>query len=146
VQALILEAPHVFVEDISIESIVAAVEKYEQQDLRERLERYHGDNVECAFRGWSGIWLDPAFRDWNIEQFLPAVNVPIQLIQCEDDPYGTVGQLDAVTRSSNGDVSLIILPNCGHRPHRHQPDQTLEAVASFIRTHVPADLRAHLEP
>jgi len=135
VQGLILEAPHVFVEDVSIQSISAAKENYEQEDLRERLERYHGDNVDCAFRGWSDIWLNPAFRAWNIEEFLPRISVPLLLIQCEDDPYGTVRQLDAISHSCQGDVSLIILPNCGHGPHRYQPDQTLEAVVSFIRTH-----------
>jgi pimeloyl-ACP methyl ester carboxylesterase len=136
VQALILEAPHVFVEDVSTQSVAVAVEKYEQLDLRERLERYHGKNVECAFRGWSEIWLNPAFRSWNIEEFLAQITVPVMLVQCEDDPYGTSLQLDAIARGCNGDVSLIILPNCGHRPHRHQPDRTLEAVTNFIRTHV----------
>jgi len=132
VRALILEAPHVFVEDISITSVAASVEKYEHDDLRSRLERYHGDNVDGAFRGWSEIWLHPAFRSWNIEQYLPQIDAPVLLIQGEDDPYGTTRQLDAISRGCKGEVSLIILPNCGHRPHRDHPDQLLEALASFL--------------
>jgi pimeloyl-ACP methyl ester carboxylesterase len=139
VKALILEAPHVFVEDISISSITAAVQNYEQGSLRSSLERYHGGNTECAFRGWSGVWLNPAFRGWNIEEYLPQIRVPVLLLQGEQDEYGTLHQPEKITSSSSGDVSLIILPHCGHSPHRDKPDQTLEAVASFIRTHVTFD-------
>jgi pimeloyl-ACP methyl ester carboxylesterase len=136
VEALILEAPHAFVEDISVASIATAVQNYEQGSLRASLERYHGDNVECAFRGWSGVWLNPAFRSWNIEGYLPQIDIPILLLQGEQDQYGTQHQLHAIARSCKSDVSLIMLPHCGHSPHRDHPDQTLAAVASFTRTHV----------
>jgi len=67
VKALVLEAPHVFVEDVSVESIAGMRAAYESSDLRAKLARFHGDNVDVAFRGWNDVWLNPDFRAWNIE-------------------------------------------------------------------------------
>lgn len=129
---LILEAPHVFVEDISVRSIAAAAEAYRTTDLRERLRRQHGDNVDGAFWGWNRAWLDPGFRAWNIEEYLPRVRVPSLVIQGAEDPYGTLAQVDAIETKSGGPVSRLVLPSCGHSPHRDQPEATIEAVARFV--------------
>src|ERR1700677_4420326 len=51
VVGLVLEAPHVFVEEVSVQSIAAAAEAYRTTDLRDRLSRQHGDNVDGACRG-----------------------------------------------------------------------------------------------
>jgi len=134
VLGLVLEAPHVFVEDVSVQSIAAAAEAYRATDLRARLSRQHGDNVDGAFRGWNGAWLDPGFRAWNIEEYLPRVKVPSLVIQGEDDPYGTLAQVDAIETRSGGPVSRLVLPSCGHAPHKDQPEATIEAVARFVRS------------
>jgi pimeloyl-ACP methyl ester carboxylesterase len=131
VRALVLEAPHVFVEDISIAGIEAAREAYGTTDLPNRLARYHED-VESAFRGWNDIWLAPAFRAWNIEEYLPGVRCPVLAIQGEDDQYGTLAQLAAVERGVAGPFEKLVLANCGHSPHRDQEQAVLEAMAEFI--------------
>jgi pimeloyl-ACP methyl ester carboxylesterase len=133
VQALILEAPHVFVEDVSVRSIARAAESYAQGDLRRALERHHGDNVDVAFWGWNRAWLDPGFRSWSIEEYLPRVQCPTLVIQGEDDEYGTLAQLDAIEASSRGPVRRRVFPACGHSPHRAEPDATLAAMADFLR-------------
>ena len=132
--AVVLEAPHVFVEDVSIASIAKAREAFETGDLRARLAKYHGANVDGAFRGWNDAWLDPAFRRWNIERFLPAIAVPVLVIQGEDDPYGTRAQVDAITRQVAGRSEALLLPRCGHTPHREQPAATQDAMVSFLRS------------
>jgi pimeloyl-ACP methyl ester carboxylesterase len=132
VRALVLEAPHVFVEDVSVASIARAREAYEQGDLRARLGRYHGANVDVAFRGWNDAWLDPRFRAWNLEAYLPDVRVPVLVIQGEDDPYGTRAQVDAIARQVAGPVAVELLPRCGHAPHRDAPEIVLERVARFV--------------
>ena len=132
VRGLILEAPHVFVEDISVESIARAAENYRSGDLKRRLERHHGENVECAFWGWNNVWLDLAFRSWNIEEYLPNISVPVLVIQGEDDEYGTLRQVEAIARGCRGPVQSVILPACGHSPHRDRPDRTLREIVSFI--------------
>ncbi len=131
VRGLILEAPHVFVEDVTVTSIAAAKEAYATTDLRARLARYH-DDVDGAFGGWNDIWLDPAFRAWNIEASLPRVDCPTLVIQGADDEYGTSAQLDAIARQTAGPVETLLLPDCKHSPHRDQPNATLAAMALFV--------------
>jgi pimeloyl-ACP methyl ester carboxylesterase len=129
---LILEAPHVFVEDISIESIAKARNAYQTTDLARKLGRYHA-HVDEAFWGWNDIWLDPRFRSWNIEEYLPAIRCPVLVIQGEDDEYGTVRQVDAI-RARIPQAEALLLPHCGHAPHRDQPEATLERMAKFIES------------
>ena len=57
VRGVVALAPHVFVEDISVENIAAAKSAYEGTDLRARLARYH-DDMDGVFWGWNNIWLD----------------------------------------------------------------------------------------
>src|SRR5262245_55997762 len=94
VRGLVLLAPHFFVEDVSVRSIAEAKTAYEQADLRDRLARYHGDNVDNAFWGWNRAWLDPAFRAWRIDDAVAHVRVPMLIIQGKDDQYGTAAQLE----------------------------------------------------
>jgi pimeloyl-ACP methyl ester carboxylesterase len=132
VRALVLEAPHVFVEDCSIESITRMRDAYATTDLRARLRRHHGDNVDAAFRGWNDVWLDPEFRAWDIEEYLPGVTCPVLVIQGEDDEYGTWRQVDAIASHVSGAVETHLLTRCGHSPHRDQRDRVLDLVSTFV--------------
>lgn len=136
VTGLILMAPHVFVEDVCITSIEAAKHTYETTDLRERLQRHHAD-PDSTFRGWNDVWLNPDFRRWNIEEYLPAIACPILAIQGENDEYGTIEQIERIARGAR-DVELLKLPACRHSPHRDQPHAVLDAVARFV-----GELRVH---
>ncbi len=137
VSALILEAPHVFVEDLSVRSIAAAREAYETTDLRAKLARHHAD-VDGAFYGWNDVWLDPRFRDWNIEAYAARVRVPMLLIQGEDDEYGTWAQLEAIARA-NPRAQTLLIAGAGHSPHRDAAQLVLDRVAAFL--HAPPTAR-----
>ena len=128
--AVMVMAPHVMVEDISVRSIEQAREVYRSTDLRQRLAKYHED-PDSAFRGWNDIWLDPAFRDWNIEEYLPRTDCPVLAIQGEDDEYGTMEQIERIGRQAR-DVELVKLADCRHSPHKDQPRAVIDAVAEFI--------------
>ena len=130
VAGVVLMAPHVLVEDVSIQSIAAAKIAYEKTDLRAKLARYHAD-VDSAFRGWNDIWLHPDFRRWNIEEYLPGIACPVLAIQGEDDEYGTMDQLVRIERQVP-DVDLLELADCRHSPHRDQPAAVIEAVTRFV--------------
>jgi pimeloyl-ACP methyl ester carboxylesterase len=132
VRGLVLEAPHVFVEEFGLRSITAIRKLYEATDLAKKLARYH-DHVDDTFRGWNDIWLDPQFRAWNIEEYLAPITCPILIIQGENDEYGTLAQVEAIQRRVAGTQTLI-LPDCGHSPHRDQTSLTLEAIAKFMAT------------
>jgi pimeloyl-ACP methyl ester carboxylesterase len=130
-RAIVALAPHVFVEELSVASIARAKSVYDTSDLRDRLAHYHGD-VDSAFRGWNDIWLAAAFRNWNIEPYLPTIGCPLLLIQGRDDEYGTLAQLDAIERQVGGRVERVELAACGHSPQRDQPDSTLAAIERFV--------------
>jgi pimeloyl-ACP methyl ester carboxylesterase len=136
VAGLVAVAPHVFVEDVSVASIEAARVAYAGTDLPQRLARYHAD-AGSAFHGWNDIWLDPAFRAWNIEDSLRRIRCPVLAVQGEDDEYGTMAQIDAIARVVP-QARLLKLPSCGHSPHRDQPAALTEAVVAFMREQRPA--------
>jgi len=131
VAGAIAMAPHVMVEDISITSIAAAREAYRTTDLRERLARYHED-VDGAFWGWNEIWLNPAFRAWNIEEFLPRIECPVLAIQGLRDEYGTLEQIERIARHVSR-FERLTLETCRHSPHRDRPKEVLEAVTQWLK-------------
>ncbi len=133
---LLLEAPHVFCEDLSVASIALARDAYLHGDFRARLERYHGTNVDWAFWGWNRAWLDPAFRQWNIEASLPTIRVPVLVMQGADDEYGTLAQVDAIARQCGGPVETSVLEKCGHSPHKDQRELTPDRMTTFIQKHL----------
>lgn len=134
VRALALEAPHVFVEPLSIASIAAIRERYAAQDgrLRARLAAHHAD-VDGMFYGWNDVWLSPTFRPWTIESELPTVRCPVLVVQGVDDEYGTAAQVRAIERLVAGPVQVELIQKCGHSPHRDQPTVVLDRLTTFMR-------------
>jgi len=141
-RALILEAPHVFVEDLSVASISQANVSYQTTDLPKKLGRYHA-HVDETFWGWNDIWLDPQFRSWNIEGYLPAVRCPILCIQGEEDEYGTIAQVKAIEACVPA-TEILMLPKCKHSPHRDQAEATLEKMVDFVARMQGSDVSANL--
>jgi pimeloyl-ACP methyl ester carboxylesterase len=132
VRGLVLEAPHVFVEDLSVESIARAKSFYETTDLRTRLACHHED-VDRTFYGWNDIWLDPRFRDWNIRASLHGIRAPMFLLQGVQDEYGTIAQLEAIREGARfARTDMMYLADCGHAPHRDRPELVLGAIAAFV--------------
>jgi pimeloyl-ACP methyl ester carboxylesterase len=134
--ALVLIAPHVFVEDVSVDSIARAAEAYRTGDLRERLARHHAD-VDGAFWGWNDAWLDPAFRAWNLERYLPAIRAPVLVVQGDADEYGTLAQVDTIARQVGGPCEVALIAGAGHAPHRSAPVEVHARIAAFVRTVTP---------
>ncbi len=132
--ALVLEAPHVFVEDRTVAGIEAAVELYRRGGLRERLLRFHGANTDALFSAWAETWLMPSFRAWNCEDCLSRITCPVLVIQGEDDEYGSPAQLDRIKAQASGPVETVLLPRCAHEPHREHEETTLAIMARFIAT------------
>jgi pimeloyl-ACP methyl ester carboxylesterase len=130
IRGLVLIAPHFVVEDISVGSIAGIKQAYETTDLRSKLKRWHSD-VDNAFYGWNGAWLDPAFRDWDISEYLAYIRVPVALLQGVDDEYGTIRQVEIAQEECYCPVDVTIIPGAGHSPHREAPGATLEAIAEF---------------
>ncbi len=133
VRGLVLVAPHFFVEDVALGAIAAAKTAYESGDLKARLAKFHGDNVDVAFWGWNRAWLDPGFRSWRVDDHVAHIRVPMLIIQGEDDPYGTPAQIALAENEAYCPVEAVMLPGCGHSPHLDRPEETLEIIAGFVR-------------
>ena len=133
----IVLAPHILVEDLSVASIAKAKIAYETTDLKQRLAKYH-DDPDSAFWGWNRIWLHPPFKQWSIEDEIASIACPLLAVQGLDDEYGTLEQIRGIARRVP-QSELLELPQCGHSPHKDQPQAVIEAVARFIRSHTTGD-------
>lgn len=131
VTGLVVLAPHVLVEESGLVAIRAAREAFGSGDLRARLARRHRD-PDAAFRGWNDVWLDPAFRAWDLRPELPAVRCPVLAVQGTADPYGTLVHVEAVRDLTAGPVELLVLDG-GHSPHLEEPERVDAAVVGFLR-------------
>jgi pimeloyl-ACP methyl ester carboxylesterase len=129
----IVVAPHILVEDIAISSIEQAREAYLQGDLRQRLARHHAD-VDSAFWGWNGIWLNPVFRAWKITEAIREIRAPLLAVQGLDDEYGTLLQIRGI-QARVPQTQLLELADCGHSPHRDQAQALIAASTAFIQQH-----------
>jgi pimeloyl-ACP methyl ester carboxylesterase len=130
---IVVVAPHILVEDISIASIEKARVAYATTDLRARLAKYH-DDPDSAFRGWNDIWLDPAFRAWRIDDQLATIRCPVLAVQGEDDEYGSLDQIRGI-QARLPQTRLCVIPRCGHSPHRDQPALLSAEAGRFILDH-----------
>jgi len=136
VKGIILLAPHFFSEKISISAIKQARLAYVSGDLRQHLQLHHGDNVDCAFKGWNDAWLDPRFVHWNITHCIADIAVPILVIQGLQDQYGSIAQVEIVQQQARSPVEVCLLEQCRHAPHRDQTIPTLDAIETFVcRSH-----------
>lgn len=127
----VLIAAHFFTEDLGIRSIEAARTAYETTNLRDRLARYHAD-VDNAFRGWNGAWLDPGFRAWRIDDYIPTIRVPVLLIQGSADEYGTLAQFEVFSAEAYCPVERLVVQGAGHSPHLTHGGAVLPAIAAFV--------------
>lgn len=132
VKAVVCEAGHIFVEDVTLNGILQAKQAYQTTNLAERLKKYHGDKVETMFKVWTETWTRQDFRDWNIEEFLPNITTPLLFIQGKNDEYGTLRQVDQTISNVRGPAKKHIIPGVGHTPHKEVPEITLEAAKDFI--------------
>lgn len=129
-QGVAMLAPHFIVEDISVKSIAEIKTTYETTDLKAKLARWHKD-VDNAFYGWNGAWLDPKFRDWDISEYLAYIRVPLLIVQGVDDQYGTMRQVEIAQEECYCPVDLKVISGAAHSPHREAPGATLDAIVQF---------------
>jgi pimeloyl-ACP methyl ester carboxylesterase len=130
VRGVAMIAPHFIVEDISVRSIAEIRKAYQTTDLRSKLARWHGD-VDNAFYGWNGAWLDPEFRRWDIAEYLAYIRVPVAILQGADDQYGTMRQIEIAREECYCPVDVTVVPGAGHSPHRDAPGATLDTISEF---------------
>ncbi|HZD23732.1 MAG TPA: alpha/beta hydrolase [Acidimicrobiia bacterium] len=131
VGGLVLIAPHVFVEEETIASIGSIRDRFGESDLALKMSKHHLE-PERTFYGWADVWLSPAFRNWNIEEYLSGVSCPILVIQGDADEYGTSKQLESIEAGVCGRVTTVLVEDAGHSPHLSHTEQVTDTVTGFI--------------
>ncbi|MCX8525324.1 alpha/beta hydrolase [Chryseobacterium formosus] len=132
IKAVICEAGHIFVEDITVNGVEEALKAYKTTNLPERLQKYHGEKVETIVKAWTEIWLSEKFKSWNIEYLLKDITSPLLFIQGEADEYGTLEQVEKTVSQVSGIAEKFIIPNIGHKPHKESPEIVLNKSIEFI--------------
>lgn len=132
VKAVVCEAGHIFVEDVTLKGVYDAWDAYKTTNLAERLQKYHGDKVETLFRAWTETWTREDYRSWNIEYLLKDIQCPLLFIQGEADDYGTLDQVEKTVSQVSGPAEKYIIPGVGHTPHKEVPELVLSKTAEFI--------------
>ena len=87
--------------------------------------------MDVAFWQWNDVWRSPAFRNFDIRGEIGAIGAPLLAIQGIQDQYGTMAHIDEVARAVP-QTELVKLPDCGHSPHRDQPQAVNAAIAAFL--------------
>ena len=131
--ALVTESAQTFAEDRTLEGIRLAKAQFAQPGQLDRLARYHGDKARWVLQAWTETWLSPAFADWSVHAVLPAVHCPVLAIHGEDDEYGSLVHPRRIAASVAGPAETLLLPGCGHVPHREQPEAVLQALTCFLQ-------------
>ncbi|WP_307445976.1 MULTISPECIES: alpha/beta fold hydrolase [Chryseobacterium] len=133
IKAVICEAGHIFVEDITIKGVRDSLQAYRTTNLAVRLRKYHGEKVEMLFRAWTEIWLSERFCNWSIEYLLKDIACPLLFIQGEADEYGTMDQVEKTVSQVTGIAEKYSIPGIGHSPHKEVPDKVINKAAEFIQ-------------
>jgi pimeloyl-ACP methyl ester carboxylesterase len=82
-RAVVTLAAHAVNEPICVDAIRRARAAFASGDLRARLRKYHGDNVDGAFHLWSDAWVAPGFIAGTVGGYCETRLVP----DCGHSPH-----------------------------------------------------------
>lgn len=131
-EKVIAEAPHVFIEDQTVEGVLQAIHTFKNGDLKTRLEKYHGKHTDSMFWGWANFWSLESSRRWNMLSLLQRIESPVLFIQGDKDNFGTLEQGEVIGDLVMGDYEELIVENCGHIPHFEVKEEVVGAVVKFV--------------
>jgi pimeloyl-ACP methyl ester carboxylesterase len=140
-EALITESAQMFAEDRTLQGIRDAKLAFAVPDQMARLARYHGEKTAWVLGAWIDSWLAPEFAAWNAEDDLRGIRCPMLVIHGDNDEYGSVRHPQYISEIVGERVTVSILENCGHVPHREQMPQVLERVGGWLEAVVQNGVR-----
>ena len=132
IQQVIIEGPHIYVESITREGVHAASVAYATTDLKQRLQKYHGDRTDAMVHAWTSTWLSDFYQQWNVTSQLPAITCPVLAFQGEADEFGTAQQVWDIQQHVSGECEVVLIPEIGHTPHKECPDFVLSHLEGYF--------------
>jgi pimeloyl-ACP methyl ester carboxylesterase len=133
--AVITEAAQAFVEDLTVSGIKSAQKNFKKRGQVKRLEKWHGNKAEWVLKAWMDVWLSPEFAAWSLDPCIGKVRCPVLAIHGDEDEYGSIAFPEFISGKAGGESEMVILKNCGHVPHREEPQEVLDHVTSFLDAH-----------
>lgn len=134
-KAVITMAAQAFVEDLTVKGIQAAQRIFEKHGQMERLEKWHGPKAKWVLHAWTDVWLSPEFVNWSLQPSISRVHCPVLAIHGENDEYGSSAFPKFISENVGGQAMMLLLKNCGHMPHRENPQKVIGAVKAFLGNH-----------
>lgn len=125
---LISESAQAFVGAETLAGIRSAERQFAEPGQLERLARYHGNKAQWVLRAWQS----EAFAAWSLAPLLPQVRCPLLCLHGEQDEYGSPEHPRRIAEGVAGPARLLLVPDCGHVPHREKPEPVLAAAAGFL--------------
>lgn len=137
--AVISMAHHVFLEQISVDSITKLRALYDSDPrLKKSFSKYHGDKADSVVYAFSDTILGQDFKQWRMDSYLQNIKAPIFTLQGDHDEYGTEKQMDLVIKNSpNKHNKKMLIPNCKHSPHLEYPELIVKEVKAFLKMVLP---------
>lgn len=132
-RALVSIAGHVMVEKITKMGIRRQVASLAEPPTFRKLQGFHGEKTQLLIDSWSGLWLSPAFADWDIRDQLSGIKCPSLILQGKSDAYATADQASAIADAIGSLARCQLLSDCGHFPHQECSEETLQVIIAFIR-------------
>ncbi|SEH76991.1 Pimeloyl-ACP methyl ester carboxylesterase [Paenimyroides aquimaris] len=133
INGLIIEGVHVLIEEVTLQGVREAQKTLETTNISKALAKYHGDKVFDLYYAWTKTWLSDEHQSWNIEHFIPKIQVPILIIQGELDEFGTMNQVNAFDKAM-AKVEKLIVPKAGHTAHKDAKPLVFDTIVKFVKT------------
>ena len=86
------------------------------------------ENSKEAFRGFINL-----FNDYLATDLFEKINVPIQLIWGEKDPWESLSEAKEWKNNYQNIKRLDVIKNAGHCPHDEKPTETNDLICKFIQ-------------
>ncbi len=123
-------AAHTWVEQRCVDGIV------EMRDQREAivagLARSH-DRPDAVFDAWSGVWLSPEFRPWDIRATLSPIACPTVVAQGREDEYATDAHATDTAAAIGANAEARLLDGVGHLLHHQDPELVIRVATEAWR-------------
>jgi pimeloyl-ACP methyl ester carboxylesterase len=129
-RVLILEAPLVMSEPASAVGMEMALVAWKTTDFRERLARHHQD-PDGVFAAWMSLRDSMPAEDRDLTGQLSRVACPLLIFLGDQDEFVSTLQTDRI-QAELPQTEVVVIPDCGHTPHRERPELVLARSAAFL--------------
>ncbi|AHV94330.1 alpha/beta fold hydrolase [Bordetella holmesii] len=127
---LITESAQVFAESRTLSGIRQAREDFALPGQLDRLKKYHGDKAAWVLSAWVDSWLSPDFVQWNLDTALAEVRCTVLALHGDSDEYGSLIHAERIAGQTGGQKKVFA--QCGHVPHREQPEAVLAVIGAWL--------------